>query len=133
MDREADRRVTPSCTRKVPPAWHSPMHYSLHYRLPVEGGGDGRSEVTSERPFMAQLQTVSSGTTWHLGITVPILTHCTVPILTLPRHCSRTHSGQHKWLSCQSCDKRWQWRLTPWSPRSGLQSCSSQRWSRSGA
>jgi hypothetical protein len=32
-----------------------------------EGVGRGRSQITCERPSMAQPQTVSIGTTWHLG------------------------------------------------------------------
>ena len=38
------RRVTPSCTGTLPPAWHTCLHLSLHHRWPVEVGGDGERE-----------------------------------------------------------------------------------------
>ena len=43
MDRGGVRGVTPSCTRKLPPAWHSWLLF-FHYRWPVEVGGGGERE-----------------------------------------------------------------------------------------
>ena len=54
MGRGEERGVTPSGTGKLPPALHTSLDFSHHYRWPVEVGGDvgegGVIQVTFEIP-----------------------------------------------------------------------------------